>query len=134
MKWGGRCPQFLDLWNLLILEGLSMLHSSILLEKLTDLERRLQILPLGSQEEALVCLWWPGFGLSIRISNLWNEMGGVAPKFLDVWNLLVLEDLSILRNRVVLPKGVLLGSLLQMLPPRPSRRRRRGHGFAVVDL
>ena len=111
-----------------------MLHSSILLEKLTDLERRLQILPLGSQEEALIWLWWPGFCLSIRIASVWNEMGGVAPKFLDLWNLLVLEDSAILRNRVVLPKGMLLGSLLQMLPPRPSRRRCRGHGFAVVDL
>ena len=53
-----------------------MLHSSILLEKLTDLERRLQILPLGSQEEALIWLWWPGFCLSIRIASVWNEMGG----------------------------------------------------------
>ena len=123
---GGDDPQFLDLWNLLILEGLSMLHSSVLLEKLTDLERRLQILPLGSQEEALIWLWWPGFCLSIRIASVWNEMGGVAPKFLDLWNLLVLEDSSILRNRVVLPKGVVLGSLLQMLPPRPPRRRPGG--------
>ena len=82
MKWGGGdAPQFLDLWNLLILEGLSMLHSSILLEKLTDLERRLQILPLGSQEEALIWLWWPGFCLSIRIASVWNEMGALHPNF-----------------------------------------------------